>query len=225
MDDRIEFCKQNRTFIRCACCGACIPCPAGATGATGSVGPTGPTGITGATGPTGATGATGPAGPTGPTGITGATGATGATGPAGTETTAQSISAYSTPAQPVANNAAIVLDRTATANGTALSHTNNSATIEIGQTGVYAVSYTGTALEVTGATLPETNQLTFSLGGTALAGAAASHTFTATGETAPQAMTLVFPVTSVPAALQVISSGGTFLYTNVSLAVWKIGSL
>ena len=95
MDDRIEFCKQNRTFIRCACCGACIPCPAGATGPTGPVGPTGPTGITGATGPTGATGAAGPSGatgatgsvgPTGPTGITGATGptgATGATGPAG----------------------------------------------------------------------------------------------------------------------------------------------
>ena len=213
--------------------------PRGATGATGCCGETGPTGPTGVTGATGATGATGPTGatgatgasitgPTGPTGVTGATGATGATGPTGAtgatgSLPAEALSAYSVPTQTVADNAAVIFDRTAAQEGTAITHADNSADIVIGQTGTYFVSFNGTAAPLNAASLPETNLVQFTLNGTTQNGASTQHIFTTADETSAQSASLVFNVTSAPATLQVISSGGDFLYSGTTLNIFKIG--
>ena len=226
--------------------------PTGATGATGVTGVTGPTGATGATGnaatvaagtvttgepeteaavtnsgsenaavfdfviPRGATGATGATGPQGPTGPTGATGATGSV-------PVEALSAYSIPTQTVTDNAAVIFDRTAAQQGTAITHADNSADITIGEEGTYFVSFNGTAAPQNAASLPETNLVQFTLNGTAQNGASTQHIFTTADETSAQSASLVFNVTSVPATLQVVSSGGSFLYSGTTLNIFKIG--
>lgn len=191
--------------------------PQGATGATGPQGPTGPQGATGATGAQGATGPQGIQGVTGPTGVTGPQGATGASAPL------ESMTAYSTPSQQVADNAAVVFDRTALQNGTAVSHADNSALFTIDQPGTYFAAYNGTAAPPANAQLPVSNLLQFSLNGTALNGAATQHVFTTANETSAQSASIIFTVTSTPATLELVSSGGTFNYTGVTMNLFKIG--
>ena len=225
--------------------------PAGATGATGPTGPTGPTGEDGTaatlavgnvtTGdpddsasvtnsgtstsalldfviPRGATGATGVTGATGATGATGVTGATGATGSVPLET----LTTYTTPTSPVTSGNALDFDQNATINGTAIAHTAGSQDVTISEPGTYFATYSGTASPASGQSVPAANNLLFTLNGTALTGAAAQHVFTTASETAPQTMSLVFNVTSTPATLQVLSSGGDFNYSNYNLNVYKI---
>ena len=172
-----------------------------------------PRGATGATGPQGPTGATGPQGPTGATGATGATGSV----------PVEALSAYSIPTQTVTDNAAVIFDRTAAQQGTAITHADNSADITIGEEGTYFVSFNGTAAPQNAASLPETNLVQFTLNGTAQNGASTQHIFTTADETSAQSASLVFNVTSVPATLQVVSSGGSFLYSGTTLNIFKIG--
>lgn len=172
--------------------------------------------------PRGATGATGPQGPTGATGATGPQGPTGATGATGS-VPVEALSAYSIPTQTVADNAAVIFDRTAAQQGTAITHADNSADIIIGKEGTYFVSFNGTAAPQNAASLPETNLVQFTLNGTAQNGASTQHIFTTADETSAQAASLVFNVTSVPATLQVVSSGGSFLYSGTTLNIFKIG--
>lgn len=223
--------KNPDDCCRRCCCGSYIDVtvlrgsmgPAGPRGAQGPAGQTGPAGATGATGPAGPAGATGATGATGPAGPTGATGATGATGPAGEAPAVQSISAYSTPTQAVADNAAVIFDRTASLNGTALSHSDNTAAFTISQPGTYFATYNGTAAPQTNAQLPQTNLLQFTLNGTAQNGASTQHVFATANETSAQSASLVFSVTTVPATLEIISSGGTFNYSGVTMNIFKVG--
>lgn len=230
MNDHIRFTCRGE----CGC--SCDPCCCGSTDTQvtvlrGSMGPAGPTGPQGPTGPTGPTGATGPQGPTGVTGATGATGVTGVTGPTGAtgatgatgSVPVEALSAYSIPTQTVADNAAVIFDRTAAQQGTAITHADNSADINIGEEGTYFVSFNGTAAPQNAASLPETNLVQFTLNGTAQNGASTQHIFTTADETSAQSASLVFNVTSVPATLQVVSSGGSFLYSGTTLNIFKIG--
>ena len=234
--------RYQRNFICPPCCCVCasrpiflFPAgptgprgpvgPTGPSGATGATGPTGPSGATGATGPTGPSGATGATGPTGPSGATGATGPTGPTGPTGATGTVDTdnLSAYSTPSASVTNNSALLFDRTSTQNGSSLSHTNGSSSVGIAQPGTYLATFSGALSPSSTSSFPVTNLLNFSLNGTSLSGASAQHVFRSANETQTQTLSLIFKVTSVPATLQVISSGGTFNYSNPTLNVVKIG--
>lgn len=133
------------------------------------------------------------------------------------------MTAYSTPSQQVADNAAVVFDRTALQNGTAVSHADNSALFTIDQPGTYFAAYNGTAAPPANAQLPVSNLLQFSLNGTALNGAATQHVFTTANETSAQSASIIFMVTSTPATLELVSSGGTFNYTGVTMNLFKIG--
>ena len=135
----------------------------------------------------------------------------------------QSISAYSVPAQAVADNAAVVFDRTASQNGSAIAHTDNTAPFTISQPGTYFATYNGTASPQAGAQLPLSNLVQFSLNGTPQNGSAAQHLFNSAGETSAQSASLVFTVTDVPATLEVVSSGGAFNYTGVTVNIFKVG--
>lgn len=120
------------------------------------------------------------------------------------------------------SGSALIFDRTATQAGTAIAHTDNTADFTVSQPGTYIAVYSGTATPQAGATLPETNLLTFTLNGTTLDGAATQHLFTAQNETSAQSMTQAFTVTDVPATLQVVSGGGDFYYSNTALNIFKI---
>ena len=135
----------------------------------------------------------------------------------------ETLSAYSTPTQPVTSGQAIVFDQNTAQNGTDISHTANSSEITISQPGTYFASYSGTASTLPGTSLPVTNTLNLTLNGSDLPGAVVQHNFTTTGETSPQSFATLFTVTSVPATLKLISSGETFYYSTASLNVVKVG--
>lgn len=135
----------------------------------------------------------------------------------------ESLTAYSTPSQQVTNDAAVIFDRTALQNGSSISHTDNTAQFTISDPGTYFATYNGTAAPLANAQLPETNLLQVTLNGTALNGAATSHIFTTANETSAQSASIIFTVASTPATVEIISSGGTFNYTGVTMNLFKIG--
>ena len=130
----------------------------------------------------------------------------------------ESLTAYSTPSQQVTNDAAVIFDRTALQNGSSISHTDNTAQFTISDPGTYFATYNGTAAPLVNAQLPETNLLQFTLNG-----AATSHIFTTANETSAQSASIIFTVASTPATVEIISSGGTFNYTGVTMNLFKIG--
>ena len=197
--------------------------PTGATGLQGiqgEVGPTGATGPQGIQGEAGPTGATGPQGIQGEVGPTGATGATGATGPTGVYEP-QAISAYSVPAATVNDGGSPVFDRNYAATGTDLSHTEGDAQITIATTGTYFAQYTASVQPVSGASLPATNIVTFEVNGQTQ-NAGAGTAYFAANQPAQINAALVFTVDTAPSTLQLISSGGQFLYFAATLNVYKL---
>ena len=147
------------------------------------------------------------------------TGATGATGSVPLNT----LTTYTTPTSPATTGEALDFDRNATVNGTAISHIAGASTVTLAQTGTYYAQYAGTAAPASGSSYPVTNTLQFALNGTPVTGAAVQHVFPAAGQTETQSMAVIFNVTSAPATLSVVSSGGNFNYSNYNLNVSKIG--
>ena len=157
--------------------------------------------------------------------MTGATGATGPTGPTGASgAQAEFLSAYSTPPQSGTASTPLIFDRTASSNGTAVTHTDNTAPVTVQEPGFYEVSFHGTISPASGVSLPETIQLYLTQQGTTVPGADATHTFSAASDTASLSFSQIVQVTSVPAEFEVIPAGGDFLYSGTTMTVSKIGS-
>lgn len=198
-------------------------------GVEGVTGPTGPTGATGPMGPRGCRGERGPMGPRGiqgETGATGATGATGPTGPTGTAEPVQLLSAYSTPAQGGTGQTPLVFDRNALSYGTAVNHAVNTADFTINQPGVYTLAFSGSfAPSGTSESLPLNITTVAQLNGTAIPGGSSQHTFMEKGEVATQAFTIPVSVSSVPATVRLVCSGGDFLYSNLSATLTRDGAI
>ena len=222
--------------------------PTGPQGIQGATGPTGPQGIRGATGADGAaaTVAIGtmttaqpgaqaevtnsgtpsaavfdfviPQGATGPQGIQGMTGPTGPTG----STDTQAVSAYSLPAAQVSDGGAVQFDVTATQSGTDVTHTAGSGDVTITQPGTYFVQYGATVAPTGAASYPVTGIVTLSVNGQTQSAGAGMVQFDAATLARQISAAAVLNVTDVPATVQVISSGGNFLYSNATINVFKV---
>ncbi len=123
------------------------------------------------------------------------------------------------------NGSPIVFDRNGTQNGSAISHTANTAEFTITQPGVYYAVYNGTVVPDSGATIPTSNALSMQLNGSDIAGAQIQNIFTSSTEDLAQSLPAIVNVTSVPATLTVVSSGGTFNYSTTSMNIFRIGSV
>ena len=222
--------------------------PTGPQGIQGATGPTGPQGIQGATGADGAaaTVAIGtvttaqpgaqaevtnsgtpsaavfdfviPQGATGPQGVQGMTGPTGPTG----STDTQAVSAYSLPAAQVSDGGAVQFDVTATQSGTDVTHTAGSGDVTITQPGTYFVQYGATVAPTGAASYPVTDIVTLSVNGQTQSAGAGMVQFDAATPARQISAAAVLNVTDVPATVQVISSGGNFLYSNATINVFKV---
>ena len=197
---------------------------AGPTGATGATGPTGPTGATGATGSAGATGPTGATGATGPTGSTGPTGPTGATGATGTAAATQLLSAYSTPSAPGTAGNALLFDVNGVSSGTAVTHTAGDSEFSLTEPGIYTAAFHGNLAPASGVNFPLNVILELQQDGTTVPNAVVQHTFHTSPDTATVAFSVPVQVTSAPSVLRVLGEGGNFLYSAVTLTVYKVSS-
>ena len=195
----------------------------GPTGPTGATGPTGVTGPTGPTGPTGATG-TGATGATGPTGVTGPIGPTGPTGPTGETPDTQFLSAYSTPPSPGTAGDALLFDVNGQSSGAAVTHTAGSGTYTLTEPGTYAVVFHGNIAPASGVNFPLNVMLQLQQDGTVIPSAVVQHTFHTSPDTATVAFSTPIQVTSTPSQLQVVGTGGNYLYSDVTMTVYKLNS-
>ena len=215
--------KENK---KCGCHSCPPPCPSqGITGPTGPQGPRGATGPTGPQGPAGATGPTGPQGPagaTGPTGLQGPRGAAGPTGPAGEALSSEVMDAYSTPPQPGSSGAPLIFDRNAVTYGTAIVHTPGSAVFSIRDTGLYYTAFHGVVSPVSGAVFPLSLLLYLQVQGSETPGTSTRHTFHTSTDAASVSFSQVVEVSDVPVSLEVMAVGGNFLYSDISLTIFRI---
>lgn len=134
----------------------------------------------------------------------------------------QALSAYSVPPAPVADGEALVFDRNALVEGSAISHNANSAEFVIEEEGIYYASYSASVFTLCDKKLPAANLISFSLDGTMLSGGTSQEVFTHQNQTAMQASALLIRVTSVPAKLTLVSTGGTFAYSNLTMNIFRL---
>ena len=137
----------------------------------------------------------------------------------------QFLNAYSTPAQPASSGAALIFDRNAAVQGTAITHQSNSAEVNIQQTGYYEVSLHTTMSAVQGSSFPQSILIALQLNGAAGQGAAARHGVQSAAESANLTFSPRVAVSSTPAKLTVTVSGGQVLYSDCSITVNRLGSL
>ena len=170
-------------------------------------------------------GETGPQGPAGPQGPTGARGPAGPQGPAGTLPAVESLTAYSTPTTPVTDNSALIFDRNGIQNGTAITHEENTPDFTITEPGVYYFFYKGTVTPGIGASFPATNFLFLQLNGNNVTSSETSSIFTEATDDKVQPLSAILNITSVPSTVFIVSSGGTFNYSIISLNIFRLGDI
>ena len=143
--------------------------------------------------------------------------------PQGGSQPVQLLSSYSTPAQSGTSGSPLLFDRNAATYGDAISHTAGSGTFTIQQPGVYMASFNGTMSPGTGASFPLNVGVSLSQGGSNVPGAASQHTFQSASEAATVAFTSPVTVSSAPSTVQVVTSGGPYVYGTTSLTLTRLG--
>ena len=146
-------------------------------------------------------------------------------GESGGETAPQFLSAYSTPAQSANSGDALIFDRNALINGTAVTHVNNYADILFQETGYYQVSFHGTVSPAKCTSFPLPVLLYFEQNGNPLPGAAAQHNFQSMNDNEVYAFSQIIRVDSIPTSLNVVVQGGPALYDTISITVLRLGDL
>ena len=135
------------------------------------------------------------------------------------------LTAYSTPAQPGTSGSALIFDRNASSNGTAISHTEDSPDIFIQQTGYYEISFHGTISPASGVDFPLSILLALQQNRAIVPGSGARHNFQTTTDTSNLAFSQIIEVNTATTTLNVVEEGGAILYDDISITVKKIGEL
>ena len=149
---------------------------------------------------------------------------TGATGATGTAAATDLLSAYSTPSAPGTNNTALLFDQNSTTVGTSITHTAGSSDFSITTPGLYAVAFHGNIAPASGVDFPLTINLALELNGTAVPGALTSHTFHTSSDTATLSFSFPVQVSTAPSTLNIVASGGNFIYSAISMTIYKLSS-
>ena len=175
--------------------------------------------------PTGATGTTGVTGVTGPTGPTGATGATGPTGATGTAGTTELLSAYSVPAAPGTAGNPLLFDQNGASSGTGITHTPGNSDFSVLDPGIYTVAFHGNLAPASGVNFPLNVILQLQQNGAVVPGAVVQHTFHTSPDTATVSLSMPVEVTDTPATFRIVGEGGNFIYSAVTMSVYKVAEL
>ena len=135
------------------------------------------------------------------------------------------LSSYSTQPQAGTGSTPLEFDRNALSYGTDIAHADNSTDITISQPGVYSLAFSGSFAPGSGASFPLNVGTAPQLNGTEIAGAASQNTFTDANDVASQSFSVPFTVTTAPATLQIVSTGDSFVYSNILATVSRLGDI
>ena len=147
----------------------------------------------------------------------------GATG--GTCESREYLSAYSTSQKAGTNGGTLKFDKNYVSNGTAITHTEGTAQFVIQQPGVYYVSFHGTISPVKGSNFPLAISLYLRKQGTLVPGTSVYHTFQNSTDTSNVAFSQIIEISTVPTTLDMVGSGGNFIYADISMAIHRLGNL
>lgn len=117
----------------------------------------------------------------------------------------------------------MLFDRNADTNGTSVTHSNNSADVILQQPGFYSVSFHGTVAPSSSAKFPLSIQLYLTKNSSVVTGTGQSHNFQSSAETANYSFSQIINVNSAPTTLNVVSQGGSIIYSNISITVNRLG--
>lgn len=148
----------------------------------------------------------------------------GDTGTSG-ECTSELLNAYSTPAKPGDTGTALVFDQNGSMQGTAIAHTEGSSQITISQPGFYFVSFHGSIAPINCLDLPLSLILGLQQQGVDVPGAEIVQNLQNAQEVNNVSFTQIVKVTSVPSVLQIVASGGRFLYSDISVSIFKLADV
>ncbi len=135
------------------------------------------------------------------------------------------LSAYSSPAQSGASGSPLLFDQNGPAYGADLSHTAGSGTFTVNTPGVYAVSFHAALAPTAGAAYPLPIVTTLEQDGSTVPGGTALHTFQSDSDTANVSFSVPVTVATAPSTLQVVGSGGTYLYSAAGMTISRLGDV
>lgn len=158
-------------------------------------------------------------------GTAGATGPTGPTGATGTAGTSELLSAYSTPSAPGTAGNPLLFDANGASSGTGITHTAGSGDFSVLEPGIYTVAFHGNLAPASGVNFPLNVVLELQQNGTVVPGAVVQHTFHTSPDTATVSFSMPVEVTGTPAVFRVVGEGGNFIYSSVTLSVYKVADL
>ena len=137
----------------------------------------------------------------------------------------QLLNAYSTPPQPGTDGAALIFDQNGTTVGNSIAHTAGDSTVTIQDTGYYFVGFHATLSPASGVNFPLSITLNLYQQGAIVPGTSVVHTFQTSTDLANVAFSQILQVATAPTTLEIIGQGGDYLYTAISLSVYKLGEL
>ena len=150
----------------------------------------------------------------------------GDTGDTGTcQCPAEVCTGYSIPPQAGNTGTKFIFDRNAVQYGTGIIHSPGSTDFKIQEPGLYYVAFNGSLAPGTGTKLPLSITVYLQENGAALNGAGARCTFHNAAEVGNVAFSTALLVTTVPSVVTVIGDGGKYFYSDISLTIYKIGTL
>ena len=126
-------------------------------------------------------------------------------------------------AQPTNAGSALIFNDTPLVSGNSITHTAGTSNVEINQPGIYQATFHGTASVHTGTSIPATLTVRLNVNGSPVTGAAATKTFTSSGEVTNLSFSVPFQVTAVPTTIEVVSDDAGFEMTDIALNVFRLG--
>ena len=109
--------------------------------------------------------------------------------------------------------------------GTGITHTAGSGDFSVLEPGIYTVAFHGNLAPASGVNFPLNVILELQQNGTVVPGAVVQHTFHTSPDTATVSFSMPVEVTGTPAVFRVVGEGGNFIYSSVTLSVYKVAEL
>lgn len=129
------------------------------------------------------------------------------------------------PPQAGSSGGSLIFDRNAFVYGDAVFHDADSSVFTFRKSGVYEVSFHGAVAPAGNVEFPLQILLYLQQQGMAVPGAAVRQSFEKSSEVRNVAFSQLINISPVPVSLNIASTGGSFIYSDVTLTILKIGDI
>ena len=136
----------------------------------------------------------------------------------------QYLSAYTTAPSPGTAGDPLLFDVNGLSSGSAITHTAGDSTYTLTEPGTYAVAFHSNLAPASGVNFPLNVGLQLQQDGAVVPSAVVQHTFHTSPDTATVAFSSPIQVTDAPSQLQVVGTGGNFIYSDAAMTVYKLNS-